>query len=87
KPKRWLSPLPDNVREAHDPGIYASLMNFFGGARACISQVYHGQPTKIFLATLIRAFTFSRSARDIEGLMGNTLTPSMEGSSTFGAQC
>jgi cytochrome P450 len=25
KPERWLSPLPDNLTEAHIPGVYSNL--------------------------------------------------------------
>jgi cytochrome P450 len=25
KPERWLSPLPENVKEAHIPGVYSHL--------------------------------------------------------------
>ncbi|EPT02239.1 hypothetical protein FOMPIDRAFT_1047944 [Fomitopsis schrenkii] len=36
KPERWLNPLPETVKEAHLPGVYANLMTFLGGGHACI---------------------------------------------------
>ncbi|KAG5639458.1 hypothetical protein H0H81_001580 [Sphagnurus paluster] len=29
KPERWLSPLPESVKEAHIPGVYSNLSNDF----------------------------------------------------------
>ncbi|KAF5343006.1 hypothetical protein D9758_013693 [Tetrapyrgos nigripes] len=36
KPERWLSPLPDELIEAHIPGVYSHLMTFNAGSRSCI---------------------------------------------------
>ncbi|KAI0828716.1 cytochrome P450 [Trametes gibbosa] len=36
KPERWMQPLPDAVMEAKIPGVYANLMTFWGGGRACM---------------------------------------------------
>ena len=36
KPERWLKPLPETVTDAKIPGVYANLMTFLGGGRACI---------------------------------------------------
>lgn len=36
KPERWLSPLPQTVSDARVPGVYANVLTFAGGARACM---------------------------------------------------
>lgn len=36
RPERWIEPLPKSVAEAHMPGVYASMMTFIGGGRACM---------------------------------------------------
>jgi cytochrome P450 len=36
KPERWLEPLPESVQEAHIQGVYANMMTFIGGPRACL---------------------------------------------------
>lgn len=36
KPERWMEPLPRSVGDAHLPGVYASMMTFLGGGRACM---------------------------------------------------
>ena len=36
KPERWLKPLPETVTDAKIPGVYANLMTFLGGGRACM---------------------------------------------------
>ncbi|KAK7466277.1 hypothetical protein VKT23_005005 [Stygiomarasmius scandens] len=36
KPERWLSPLPDELMDAHIPGVYSHLMTFNAGGRSCM---------------------------------------------------
>lgn len=45
KPERWLAPLPDSVADAHVPGIYANLMTFLAGSRACMFVLRTSYPT------------------------------------------
>ncbi|KAJ7616656.1 cytochrome P450 [Roridomyces roridus] len=54
KPERWLSL---DTHTAH-PGIYAHLLTFIGGPRACIGYRFSLAETKAVLFTLIRAFEF-----------------------------
>ncbi|EMD35778.1 hypothetical protein CERSUDRAFT_115731 [Gelatoporia subvermispora B] len=59
KPERWLSPLPEAVTNAHIPGVYANLLTFFGGGRACIGFKFSQLEMKVVLTTLLETFTFS----------------------------
>ncbi|KAJ3002840.1 hypothetical protein NUW54_g5630 [Trametes sanguinea] len=61
KPERWLQPLPEKVLEAKIPGVYANLMTFWGGGRACIGFKFSQLEMKIVLADLISAFKFELS--------------------------
>ncbi|KAI0746326.1 cytochrome P450 [Daedaleopsis nitida] len=61
KPDRWLNPLPHAVEEAHVPGIYANLMTFSGGGRACIGFKFSQFEMKVVLAVLVGAFRFELS--------------------------
>ncbi|THH30380.1 hypothetical protein EUX98_g3806 [Antrodiella citrinella] len=36
KPERWLSPLPESIREVQCGGIFANTMTFIGGPRGCM---------------------------------------------------
>ncbi|KAI0641314.1 cytochrome P450 [Trametes meyenii] len=58
KPERWLQPLPESVLDAKTPGIYANLMTFWGGGRACIGFKFSQLEMKVVLAVLISQFTF-----------------------------
>ncbi|EAU81476.2 cytochrome P450 [Coprinopsis cinerea okayama7 len=59
KPERWLSTLPEAVTEAKIPGIYANLMTFLGGGRACIGIKFAQLELKVVLCTLLQQFQFS----------------------------
>ncbi|KAJ7022626.1 cytochrome P450 [Mycena alexandri] len=61
KPERWLSPLPKSVADAHVPGIYANLMTFNGGGRACIGFKFSQLEMKVVLCLLVERFKFSMS--------------------------
>ncbi|KAH8114788.1 cytochrome P450 [Phellopilus nigrolimitatus] len=58
KPERWLKPLPDSVSKAHLPGIYASMMTFLGGGRACIGFKFAEMEMKLVLSILLESFIF-----------------------------
>ncbi|KAK7466278.1 hypothetical protein VKT23_005006 [Stygiomarasmius scandens] len=63
KPERWLSPLPNELIEAHLPGVYSHLMTFNAGGRACIGFKFSQMEMKAVLAMLIAKFKFSPSEK------------------------
>ncbi|KAI0718795.1 cytochrome P450 [Cerioporus squamosus] len=65
KPERWLSPLPEAVAGAHIPGVYANLMTFIGGGRACIGFKFSQLEMKVVLSLLISKFSFEMSDKPI----------------------
>ncbi|KAJ3550676.1 hypothetical protein NMY22_g309 [Coprinellus aureogranulatus] len=60
KPERWLTPLPSSVTEANVPGVYANLMTFLGGGRACI-----GFKFALLEISMNGSASFSGSADDL----------------------
>ncbi|KZO98271.1 cytochrome P450 [Calocera viscosa TUFC12733] len=57
RPERWAE---EGVQAANAlPGIYAHMMTFIGGPRACIGWRFSVIETKAILFTLIRSFEFS----------------------------
>ncbi|KJA19127.1 hypothetical protein HYPSUDRAFT_144149 [Hypholoma sublateritium FD-334 SS-4] len=79
KPERWLSPLPDEVIAAHLPGVYANLMTFIAGSRACIGFKFSQLEMKVVLALLIQAFRFSPSKAEIAWKIGGIVVPTVVG--------
>ncbi|KAJ7897809.1 cytochrome P450 [Mycena leptocephala] len=79
KPERWLSPLPQTVVDAKIPGIYANLMTFIGGGRACIGFKFSQLEMKVILCLLVERFKFSLLDKDIKWSMGSISAPSVEG--------
>ncbi|EKM49764.1 uncharacterized protein PHACADRAFT_265422 [Phanerochaete carnosa HHB-10118-sp] len=65
KPERWLTPLPKALGEAHVPGIYANLMTFLGGGRACLGFKFSQLEMKVVLAVMLRPFRFLPSDKEI----------------------
>ncbi|KAK7695516.1 hypothetical protein QCA50_000152 [Cerrena zonata] len=65
KPERWLSNLPDTVTDAHIPGVYANLMTFLGGGRACIGFKFSQLEMKVVLSILIEHFRFELPDKEI----------------------
>ncbi|KAI0754112.1 cytochrome P450 [Daedaleopsis nitida] len=65
KPERWLSPLPASVLDAKIPGVYANLMTFMGGGRACIGFKFSQLEMKTVLCSLLSKFTFAPSGKEI----------------------
>ncbi|KAJ7364065.1 cytochrome P450 [Mycena albidolilacea] len=80
KPKRWLSPLPQSVADAHLPGIYSNLMSFSGGGRACIGFKFSQLEMKVVLCLLVERFKFSLSDKNITWQMSGITVPSVDGS-------
>ncbi|KII90987.1 hypothetical protein PLICRDRAFT_52656 [Plicaturopsis crispa FD-325 SS-3] len=59
KPERWLAPLPDSVADAHVPGVYANMMTFLAGSRACIGFKFSQLEMKVVLSLLLESFRFA----------------------------
>ncbi|EJF60519.1 cytochrome P450 [Dichomitus squalens LYAD-421 SS1] len=77
KPERWLSPLPDAVTQAKIPGVYANLMTFIGGSRACIGFKFSQLEMKIVLCLLLAKFTFAPSGKKIKWNVANVRFPTV----------
>ncbi|OJT07575.1 Leukotriene-B(4) omega-hydroxylase 2 [Trametes pubescens] len=78
KPERWLQPLPDAVLEAKIPGVYANLMTFWGGGRACMGFKFSQLEMKVVLAVLISSFTFELTEKRIWWNMAGVQYPSTD---------
>ncbi|KAI0631285.1 cytochrome P450 [Trametes polyzona] len=78
KPERWLRPLPDAVLDAKIPGVYANLMTFWGGGRACIGFKFSQLEMKVVLAELISNFTFELTEKRIWWNMAGVQYPSAD---------
>ncbi|KAI0355902.1 cytochrome P450 [Trametes cingulata] len=78
KPERWLQPLPDAVLDAKIPGVYANLMTFWGGGRACIGFKFSQLEMKVVLAVLISTFTFELTEKRIWWNMAGVQYPSID---------
>ncbi|KAJ3559699.1 hypothetical protein NM688_g186 [Phlebia brevispora] len=77
KPDRWLSPLPETVKQAHIPGVYPDLVSFSGGQRGCMGFQFAILETKVVLAVLLRAFRFSPGSQEITWNFGNITYPTV----------
>ncbi|KAI0659771.1 cytochrome P450 [Cubamyces menziesii] len=75
KPERWLAPLPEAIAEAKIPGVYANLMTFWGGSRACIGFKFSQLEMKVVLSTLISTFTFELSDKPIAWNLAGVVYP------------
>ncbi|KAL0954818.1 hypothetical protein HGRIS_003763 [Hohenbuehelia grisea] len=80
KPERWLAPLPNEVLQAHLPGIYSNLLTFFGGNRACIGFKFSQLEMKVVLSTLFESFRFSLPKDEIVWNMTTIATPNLKSS-------
>ncbi|CCM00988.1 uncharacterized protein FIBRA_03036 [Fibroporia radiculosa] len=65
RPERWLSPLPGKVTQNTIPGVYANLMTFIGGKRACIGFKFSEMEMKVVLSVLLTNFTFELTGKPI----------------------
>ncbi|KAK7680834.1 hypothetical protein QCA50_016144 [Cerrena zonata] len=61
KPERWLSPLPQAIKDARIPGVYSNMMTFNGGGRSCIGFKFSQLEMKVILSVLLCSFRFSTS--------------------------
>ncbi|TBU21584.1 cytochrome P450 [Dichomitus squalens] len=77
KPERWLSPLPESVAQAKIPGVYANLMTFSGGSRACIGFKFSQLEMKVVLCLLLAKFTFAPSGKEIKWNLSNIRFPTV----------
>ncbi|EIM80362.1 cytochrome P450 [Stereum hirsutum FP-91666 SS1] len=82
KPERFLNPLPESVTDAKVPGVYANLLTFLGGGRACIGFKFSQMEMKIVLSLLISTFKFTPSKKSVSWKLGGVLLPMEEGSLT-----
>lgn len=80
KPERWMKPLPASVASAHLPGVYASMMTFIGGGRACIGFKFAEMELKLALSVLLETFVFSPGSKEIEWMMAGLQSPVVKGS-------
>ncbi|KAI9461967.1 cytochrome P450, partial [Lactarius psammicola] len=80
KPERWLAPLPESVREAHIQGVYANMMTFIGGPRACIGFKFALLEIKVALSQMIPAFRFEPTGAEVAWLFSTVSNPSVKGS-------
>ncbi|KAH9899159.1 cytochrome P450 [Cubamyces lactineus] len=78
KPERWLQPLPDAVLDAKIPGVYANLMTFWGGGRACIGFKFSQLEMKVVLAVLLSSFKFELSDKHIYWNLAGVMYPSVD---------
>ncbi|KAG8821238.1 hypothetical protein FRC19_008097 [Serendipita sp. 401] len=60
-PERWLSDLPSATSTL--PGLWANLMTFLGGQRACIGFKFAILEMKVLLYHLIRSFEFELAVK------------------------
>ncbi|KAL5486054.1 hypothetical protein ACEPAI_7098 [Sanghuangporus weigelae] len=79
KPERWLEPLPESVAKAHMPGVYASMMTFIGGGRACIGFKFAEMEMKLVLTTLMEYFKFE-AGPEVDWLMTGIARPVLKNS-------
>ncbi|KAF8896618.1 cytochrome P450 [Infundibulicybe gibba] len=86
KPERWLKPLPEAVAHAHLPGIYANLMTFLGGGRACIGFKFSQLEMKVLLVILLETFKFAPSGKDVYWQMSHIASPIVKGQENKGVQ-
>ncbi|KAH9031912.1 cytochrome P450 [Lactarius pseudohatsudake] len=80
KPERWLAPLPDSVRDAHIQRVYAKMMSFIGGPRACIGFKFAQLEIKVALSQMIPAFRFEPTGAEVAWLFDTVTNPSVKGS-------
>ncbi|KAI0763492.1 cytochrome P450 [Trametes elegans] len=78
RPERWLEPLPETVLDAKVPGVYANLMTFWGGGRACIGFKFSQLEMKVVLAVLFTTFKFELTKKPIYWNMAGVMYPSVD---------
>ncbi|EMD37671.1 hypothetical protein CERSUDRAFT_94672 [Gelatoporia subvermispora B] len=78
KPERWMHPMPQTVLDAPNCGIYAHMLTFLGGGRACIGYKIAQLNIKVFLSMLITSFKLSLSDAPIFWNSGGGAYPSAE---------
>ncbi|THU78937.1 cytochrome P450 [Dendrothele bispora CBS 962.96] len=87
KPERWLEGLPDEVVDAHIPGVYSHLMTFNAGGRSCIGFKFSQLEMKVVLTMLIAKFKFGSTDKKIYWQMNGISSPSViEGDDLKGPQ-
>ncbi|KAF5342999.1 hypothetical protein D9758_013703 [Tetrapyrgos nigripes] len=79
KPERWLSPLPDELIEAHVPGVYSHLMTFNAGGRSCIGFKFSQLEMKALLSLIVAKFKFEPSKKEIVWVFNDIISPTVKG--------
>ncbi|TDL20047.1 cytochrome P450 [Rickenella mellea] len=79
RPERWLTPMAESNSRAQLPGVYASMMTFMGGGRACIGFKFAEMEMKLMLTVMLESFEFSLT-RDIYWNMTGLQSPVIKGS-------
>ncbi|OSX56068.1 hypothetical protein POSPLADRAFT_1161078 [Postia placenta MAD-698-R-SB12] len=77
KPERWLSGLPNSVKNAAVPGVYSNLMTFLGGKRACIGFKFSEMEMKVVLSVLLSSFIFKPTGAPIVWNLGGVNYPTV----------
>lgn len=87
KPDRWTS-MSDDGKEAVTVGVYANLLTFLGGPRACIGWRLAVIETQIFLIEIISRFevSLSEKATRIRKEACGVVAPTVEGEVEKGVQ-
>ncbi|KAI6096139.1 cytochrome P450 [Pisolithus sp. B1] len=87
KPDRWMS-MSDDGGEAVMVGVYANLLTFWGGPRACIGWRLAVIETQIFLIEIISRFevSLSEKATRIRREACGIVVPTVEGEVEKGVQ-
>ncbi|KAL5504184.1 hypothetical protein ACEPAH_8258 [Sanghuangporus vaninii] len=86
KPERWLEPLPESVAKAHMPGVYASMMTFIGGGRACIGFKFAEMEMKLVLTMLLETFKFEPGP-EVEWRMTGIARPVLKNPADNASKC
>ncbi|KZT57538.1 cytochrome P450 [Calocera cornea HHB12733] len=63
RPERWAS-IPDEA--SHIPGVWAHVLSFLGGPRACIGYRFSIVEIKVFLYALVRQFEFDFADKSMQ---------------------
>ncbi|KAL0573690.1 hypothetical protein V5O48_008261 [Marasmius crinis-equi] len=91
KPERWLVENPSESESNKGPsvGVYASLLTFGGGVRACLGWRFAVLELQAFLVELIRNFEFSLTPEcdKIRREICQVMVPTIEGELEKGGQC
>ncbi|TCD60665.1 cytochrome P450-dit2 [Steccherinum ochraceum] len=78
RPERWLSPLPEAVRNVPSGGIMSNTLTFMGGHRSCIGFKYAEIQIKIILFNIFRTFKLSPANAEVVWNTSRVAFPSVK---------